>query len=87
MSDARFDKLDKTLEKIDDKVNKIDKHVVRLDAHVEKNTEDLAEHMRRTELNEDRIYRLEKIEQWLRGATWITLGLGSLLLALHKLLN
>lgn len=78
MSKELLEKIDGKIDKLDDKVDSIDLKVTKLDVHVEKNTGDLSEHMRRTELNENRIFRLEKIEQWLRGAIWITLGLGSL---------
>lgn len=85
MSKELLEKIDGKIDKIDDKVDNIDLKVTKLDVHVEKNTEDLSEHMRRTDLNEGRIFRLEKIEQFLRGATWVTLGLGSLALLAIKL--
>jgi hypothetical protein len=58
-----------------------------MEVHVDKNTADLENHIRRTDLAEVRIERLEKVEQWLRGAMWITMGLGTLLLAVAKLLE
>lgn len=84
MSSELLNRIDGKLDKLDEKVDVIDSKVTKLDVHVEKNTKDLDEHMKRTDLNEQRIVRLEKIEQWLRGATWITLGLGSLFVALLK---
>ena len=81
MSSDRFDKIDTGLEKLDDKLDGLSTQVAKLDFHVEKNTEDLEHHIKRTDLNEDRILRLEKIEQWLRGATWITLGISGTVLA------
>ena len=85
MSKQILEKIDSKIDKIVDKVDIVDSKVDKLEVHVDRNTQDLSEHMKRTELNEHRIYRLEKIEQWLRGATWITLGLGGLVLAAIKL--
>ena len=87
MSQEMLNKIDGKLDNLTEKVSVVDNKVDKLEVHVERNTQDLAEHMKRTELNEHRIFRLEKIEQWLRGATWITLGLGGLLLAAIKLMK
>lgn len=85
--DKLLGRIDGKLDSLGDKVDGVDTKVTRLEVHVEKNTKDLEDHMMRTDLNEARIYRLEKVEQWLRGATWITIGIGSLVLAVIKLIN
>lgn len=72
------------LDKIQDDVSELKSGQARLEVHVEEMKEDIRYHIRRTDLSEIRIERLEKIEQWLRGATWITLGLGSILLIALK---
>lgn len=84
---TQLDRLESKVDKTIDAVAEIGLSVARMEVHVEKNTEDLEIHIRRTNLAEIRIERLEKVEQWLRGAMWITLGLGSLLIAVVKLLN
>lgn len=84
---TQLDRLESKVDKTIDAVAEIGLSVARMEVHVEKNTEDLEIHIRRTNLAEIRIERLEKVEQWLRGAMWITLGLGSLLIAVIKLLK
>jgi len=84
---TQLDRLESKVDKTIDAVAEIGLSVARMEVHVEKNTEDLEIHIRRTDLAEVRIERLEKVEQWLRGAAWITLGLGSLLIATIKLLK
>jgi hypothetical protein len=83
----QLDRLESKVDKTIDAVSEISLTMARMEVHVEKNTDDLENHIRRTDLAEDRIERLEKIEQWLRGAMWITMGLGSILLAALKLLE
>lgn len=78
------DQLDRVESKVDkavETIGEINSSIAKLEVHVSENKEDWKLHMTRTNHNEARILRLEKIEQWLRGATWITLGLGTLLLA------
>lgn len=84
---TQLDRLESKMDKTIDAVSEIGINVARIEVHVDKNTKDLELHMERTDLNETRIERLEKIEQWLRGAVWITLGLSSLLIATIKLLK
>lgn len=84
---TQLDRLESKVDKTIDAVAEVGLSVARMEVHVEKNTEDLEIHIRRTDLAEVRIERLEKVEQWLRGAAWITLGLGSLLIATIKLLK
>lgn len=84
---TQLDRLESKMDKTIDAVSEIGINVAKMEVHVEKNTQDLELHMERTDLNETRIERLEKIEQWLRGAVWITLGLSSLLIAVIKLLK
>lgn len=86
MSNDQLDRLESKMDKTIEAVTDIALDVAKIEVHVEKNTEDLENHIRRTDLAEFRIERLEKIEQWLRGAMWITMGLGSLLIAVSKLL-
>lgn len=74
-------KIDKTIETVAD----ISLSVAKMEVHVEKNTQDLEVHMKRTELNEIRLERLERIDQWLRGAVWMLGGLAGLAFALFKL--
>lgn len=76
-------KLDKTIEAVTD----IALSTARLEVHVEKNTENLEEHMRRTELAEMRIERLEKAEHWVKGAVWVVVGIGTLILAVLRVFN
>lgn len=85
MSKQLLESISSNVEKIREGVNEVNIKVSKVEVNVDQNTEDLKEHMRRTELNEDRIYRLEKIEQWLRGAAWITIGLLSAGAAIIKL--
>lgn len=73
-------KIDKTIETVAD----ISLSVAKMEVHVEKNTQDLEVHMKRTELNEIRLERLERIDQWLRGAVWMLGGLAGLAFALFK---
>lgn len=74
-------KIDKTIETVAD----ISLTVAKMEVHVEKNTQDLEVHMKRTELNEIRLERLERIDQWIRGAVWMLGGLAGLAFALFKL--
>ena len=82
----QLDRLESKVDKTIDAVMDISLVVAKMEVHVERNTDNLEVHMRRTELSEIRLERIEKVEQWMRGAAWITIGLGSLLLALTKLL-
>lgn len=82
-----LERVEKKVDKLDDKMDRLDSKVTKLDIYVEKNTEDLEHHIRRTDLNEDRILRIEKIEQFIRGAIWITLGIASVLVAVSKLIK
>lgn len=75
------------LDKMDEKLDRVEAASVRTEVHISEIKEDLKYHIKRTDHNEHRILRLEKIEQWLRGATWITLGLGGLLIAAIKYFN
>ena len=90
----QLDRLESKMDKTIDSVAELSMATARVEVHIEQNTKDIAEnkddwkaHMYRTDLNETRIIRLEKIEQWLRGATWITMGLAGILLAVAKLLE
>jgi len=83
----QLDRLESKMDKTIDAVTEISLTMAKMEVHVEKNTEDLENHIKRTDLAEVRIERLEKVEQWLRGATWITIGLGTVLLAVAKLLK
>lgn len=76
-------KVDKTIETVAD----ISLSVAKMEVHVEKNTADLEVHMKRTELSEARLERLERIDQWIRGAAWMLGGLAGLAFALAKLLK
>lgn len=76
-------KVDKTIEVVAD----ISLSVAKMEVYVSKNTSDLEIHMRRTELNENRLERLERIDQWIRGAAWMLAGLAGLAFALAKLLK
>lgn len=76
-------KMDKTIEAVTD----ISLIVAKMEVHVDKNTQDLEIHIKRTELSELRLERLEKVEQWLRGAVWITIALGGLAITIFKLVK
>lgn len=75
------------LDKMDEKLDRVEASTVRTEVHISEIKDDLKYHIKRTDHNEHRILRLEKIEQWLRGATWITLGLGGILIAAVKYFN
>ena len=75
------------LDKMDEKLDRVEASAVRTEVHISEIKDDLKYHIKRTDHNEHRILRLEKIEQWLRGATWITLGLGALVISAIKYLN
>lgn len=75
------------LDRIAGEMSEMKASQVRTEVHISEIKEDLKYHIKRTDHNEHRILRLEKIEQWLRGATWITLGLGGLALAALKYFN
>ena len=83
----QLNRLESKMDKTMDVVTAISLDVAQIEVYVEKNTKDLENHIRRTDLAEVRIERLEKVEQWLRGAMWITMGLGALLLTAAKLLK
>lgn len=76
-------KVDKTIETVAD----ISLTVAKMEVHVEKNTQDLKVHMKRTELSEARLERLERIDQWIRGAIWMLGGLAGLAFTMFKLLK
>lgn len=73
------------LDKIADDVSELKSGQARMEVHMGEIKEDIKYHIKRTDIAEDRLSRLEKAEQWVRGAAWITLGLGGLLLAAIKL--
>jgi hypothetical protein len=83
----QLDRLESKMDKTIDAVSEIALNVAKIEVYVEKNTNDLEIHIRRTDLAEIRLERLEKVEQWLRGAMWITMGLGALLITAVKLLK
>lgn len=81
----QLDRLENKVDKTVEDISNINQSVARMEVHLSENKEDWKVHMKRTDYNEDRIIRLEKIEQWIRGATWITLALGGLVLAVIRL--
>lgn len=85
--DAKLDRVESKVDRTSEDIGEINTSIAKLEVHMNENKEDWKAHMSRTDYNERRILRLEKIEQWLRGATWITLGLGSLLLVAIKYFN
>lgn len=85
--DKALSRIEGKLDSASSKIDTVDNKVTKLEVYVEKNTKDLEDHMMRTDLNEQRIYRLEKVEQWLRGATWITIGLGALVISVFRLIK
>jgi len=76
-------KIDKTIETVAD----MSLTMAKMEVHVEKNTSSLEIHMKRTELSEARLERLEKIDQWIRGAAWMLAGLSAVAFALAKFLK
>lgn len=82
-----LEKIDSKVDKTSETVGDIKVTVAQIEVHVDQNTKDLEEHIEGVQQNRDRIYRLEKIEQWLRGAAWITIGLCTLAFAVVKLLK
>lgn len=81
----QLDRLESKIDKTIDVVTDISLNVAKMEVHVEKNTEDLEEHIKRTELNEARLERLEQIDQWIRGAAWAISGIAGLAFVLVKL--
>ena len=85
MNSEMLNKIDGKLDKLDEKVDNIDITVAKLEVHTEEIKEDVEHHIKRTDLAEDRILRLEKIEQFIRGAAWISVSLLALLVGIIKL--
>lgn len=83
----QLDRLESKVDKTIDAVTDISLVVAKMEVHVEKNTSDLADHMKRTELSEARLERLEKIDQWVRGAAWMLAGLAGLAYAIVKVIK
>lgn len=83
----QLDRLESKMDKTIDVVTDMSLDLAKLEVHVERNAESLEVHMKRTDLSEHRIERLEKVEQWIRGAMWILMGLGGLLLGISKLIK
>lgn len=84
---SQLDRLESKVDKTIETVTDISLSVAKMEVHVEKNTSDLEVHMKRTELSEARLERLERIDQWIRGAAWMLSGLAGLAFALAKLLK
>ena len=83
----QLDRLESKVDKTIDAVTDISLIVAKMEVHVEKNTFDLADHMKRTELSEARLERLEKVDQWIRGAAWMLSGIAALAYAIAKFLK
>lgn len=78
--------LESKLDKVVESVSDLKTSVARIEVHVEKNTEDLAEHMRRTALAENRITSLEVKRYKMDGVGIVVMGILTLLIipiALH----
>lgn len=84
---ADLSPLHERLDKISEDVTQIRTSQTRTEVHVQEVKEDLKEHMRRTDMNEARIHRIEKQEQWLKGAVWVVFGIGTLAITYLKLFN
>jgi cell division protein FtsX len=82
---SQLDRLESKMDKTIDVITETSIVVAKLEVYVEKNTEDLAEHIEGVQQTRVRLERLEKIEQWSRGAIWIAIGIGTLVLAIVKL--
>lgn len=87
MDQQQLDRLESKVDKTIDAITDISLIVAKMEVHIERNAESLEEHMRRTEVSELRLDRLEKVEQWIRGAMWVTLGIGSLVLAISRIIS
>lgn len=83
----QLDRLESKVDKTIDAVSEVGLAVARMEVYVEKNTEDLEEHIEGVKKATIRIERLEKIEQWMRGAFYIVLGFGTLALSALKLFD
>lgn len=83
----QLDRLESKVDKTIDAVTDISLIVAKMEVHVEKNTSDLEDHMKRTELSEVRLERLEKVDQWIRGAAWMLSGVAALAYAIAKFLK
>lgn len=75
------------LDKLDDKVDKHGEILAKMEVHVEEIKEDIKHHIKRTDLSEDRIFRLEKIEQFIRGALYVILGACALAMTILKMID
>ena len=76
-------KIDKTIEVVTD----INLNVAKLEIYVEQNTQDLAEHIEGVQQTRVRLDRLERIDQWIRGAAWMLAGLVAGIYTVAKLLK
>lgn len=81
----QLDRIESKMDKTIDTVTEMSLTMAKMEVHVDQNTRDLEEHIKRTDIAEDRIERLEKKEQWLMGAVWVIGLLGSLIIASIKL--
>ncbi len=88
--------LDLVVDKIDDlkeAVEKVDNDVNKMALDVRRNTDSLDHHIKRTDLNEQRIARLEdllSVKGFLKMSTAITVGLGSIagaIFAIYKVIQ
>jgi hypothetical protein len=62
-------------DRINDKLDDISVKVARIEVTLERNTDDLSEHMRRTELLEKKATKVEAI-MWTLGAIYTIINLG-----------
>jgi FtsZ-binding cell division protein ZapB len=83
----QLDRLESKVDKTIDAMAEVGIQLARMEVNVERNTEDLEEHIEGVQQTRVRLERLEKIEQWLRGAFYVLLGVGSLYIAYLKIIS
>lgn len=72
------------LDKIAEDVSELKSGQARMEVHVSEIKDDLKYHIKRTDLNEARLHRIEKAEQWVKGALWVIMGAGGLVITYLK---
>ena len=78
---------DDRIEKIYENVSELKSGQARLEVHIDEIKKDIRYHIKRTDLSEKRIERIEKLEQFVKGAIWIIFGSCSSLYVILKIMD
>ena len=76
------------VQKVDNKIDKLDDRIDCIEKDVHKNTVDLKEHMRRTEINEENINLIHQKMSWkylLKTTTMVATSIGTIAGAIAKI--